>query len=156
MLDSLAKEYGFSEFRKEKKFFGQVSTGQIQQEKVILLKPETYMNISGKAVGALMRFYKLSPEDVLVLYDDLDTDFGNIKYKPKGGSGGHNGIKSLIAAFGSQEFSRVKFGILNSNKDIMGAASFVLQKFLKEELEHMDDLYTGGKAKILDWIEGRC
>ena len=74
-----------------------------------LLKPETYMNISGKAVQALMRFYKIRPEDILVVFDDLDTMFGNVKFKAKGSSGGHNGIKSLIASIGSNVFACLAF-----------------------------------------------
>jgi len=153
MLDKLAEEFYFSDFKPEKKFFGKISVGQIASEKCILLKPETYMNISGKAVQALMRFYKIEPKDIIVIFDDLDTLFGKVKFKQKGSSGGHNGIKSLISSIGSQEFSRIKLGIENPNRGRIPAANFVLQKFTAEEMAEMNTLYGTTKEKLLDWMK---
>ena len=85
--------------------------GRVGAEKVLLVKPMTYMNNSGECVGPLMRWYKLGPEDVLVVHDDMDIPAGTIRIRKKGSAGGHNGIKSLIAHIGSEKFIRVRIGI---------------------------------------------
>ena len=86
-------------------------TGEVCGEKVILAKPRTYMNLSGESVVPLMRYFKLNPSDVLVIYDDVDIPLGKIRIREKGGSGGHNGLNSIIGLMGSQEFPRIRVGI---------------------------------------------
>ena len=85
--------------------------GIIEQKQVILCKPQTFMNLSGDAVIQLMNFYKIDIQDLLVIYDDIDTEIGKIKIKRKGSAGGHNGIKSIIYRLGTEEFNRIKIGI---------------------------------------------
>ncbi len=98
---------------------------------VIYCKPQTFMNHSGRAVSAIARYFKMSPEQVLVIYDDTAFDLGTIKFKAKGSAGGHNGIKSLIQHFGSEEFPRLKFGIgVARSNHLVG---HVLGKFSQEE-----------------------
>lgn len=109
-IDFLRNELNFPEFEASK-HFGVVSEGMIQGERIFLLKPATYMNISGKSVGSLLAFYKITPDHLLVLSDDLDQDFGKVRYREKGTSGGQNGIKSIIETLGTENIARVKIGI---------------------------------------------
>jgi PTH1 family peptidyl-tRNA hydrolase len=111
------------------------------KEKAIFLKPFTYMNLSGESVGEISRFFKIAPEDILVFYDDLDLEFPNIKISFKKGSGGHNGIQSVINAVG-KEFYRVRVGIKNDEYGIIPKKNFVLSKFSEEELKFIkNNLY---------------
>jgi PTH1 family peptidyl-tRNA hydrolase len=149
-VDFLAKEYGFSAWKEESKFFGQISTGQIGAEKVLLLKPNTYMNISGKATGAVAHFYKISPEDIWIWHDDVDLPFGTIRIKKTGGSGGHNGIKSIISVLGTENFSRLKFGVQNAKKGKIPTDAFVLGKFSLEERSKISHVIQEGILEFLD------
>lgn len=97
----------------KKKFNSLYGTGEIAGEKVILLKPQTYMNESGKAIRECMQFYKLSPKDIIVIFDDLDIEPGLLKIRKKGGPGTHNGMKSVVQEIRSEDFIRVRIGIGN-------------------------------------------
>lgn len=109
LVDALAERLGAGGWREEKK--GLVAEARIGAEKVLLVKPQTYMNNSGECVGPLLRWYKLEPEDVLAAHDDMDIPAGTVRIRRKGSAGGHNGIKSLIAHIGSEKFGRVRIGI---------------------------------------------
>ena len=128
IIDRIAEKKGLSF---SKKFDSQVAEYNCNSEKIILLKPQTFMNLSGSAVVKVMNFYKISNEDLLVIYDDLDLDFLNIRIKTNSGSGGHNGIKDIINVIKTKEFSRIKCGILNQYKKQTN--DFVLGNFNKEE-----------------------
>ena len=106
---ALAAHLGATEWHE--KFDALVAEARIGAEKVLLVKPQTYMNESGKAVGPLMNFYKLPAEDLIVAHDDMDIPVGTIRIRKKGSSGGHNGIKSILAHFGDEHFARVRIGI---------------------------------------------
>ena len=108
-VDRMAERIGATGWKEKEK--GMVAEGRVGAEKVLLVKPMTYMNNSGECVGPLMRWYKLGPEDVLVVHDDMDITAGTIRIRKKGSAGGHNGIKSLIAHIGSEKFIRVRIGI---------------------------------------------
>ncbi len=109
-IDALAEKYGIS--ISEKKHKALCGTGVIEGNKVILIKPQTFMNLSGESVRAVMDFYKIDPEeDMLVIYDDISLAPGNIRIRKKGSAGGHNGIKSIIAHAGTQNFMRIKVGV---------------------------------------------
>jgi len=110
MIDALADKYGIK--ITEKKHKALCGTGVIEGVKVLLVKPETYMNLSGESVREIMNFYKLDPEeDMLVIYDDISLAPGNIRIRKKGSAGGHNGIKSIIAHADTQNFMRIKVGV---------------------------------------------
>ncbi|PTW53187.1 peptidyl-tRNA hydrolase [Breoghania corrubedonensis] len=121
-----------------KRFQAETSEGNLAGEKVILLKPQTYMNESGQAVGAAMRFFKLSPSDITVLYDELDLVPGKVKIKVGGGSGGHNGIKSIDAHIG-KDYRRVRLGIGHpgSKERVTG---YVLGDFAKVDQDWLEPL----------------
>ncbi|MBP5845651.1 aminoacyl-tRNA hydrolase, partial [Lactiplantibacillus plantarum] len=106
-------------------------------EKILLVKPATYMNDSGRAVGPLMSYYNVDPADLLVIHDDLDLPLGKVRLKQKGSAGGHNGIKSIISHVGDQHFKRVKVGIDHPQK--MSVVDYVLGKFTPAEVAKFDD-----------------
>ena len=134
VIDYMANKYNIDVNRE--KFKGICGEGFIENKKVILLKPLTYMNLSGESLRAIMDFYKLSNEDVLVLYDDISLEVGRIRIREKGSAGGHNGIKSIIAHLGSDIFSRIKIGVGQPKSDLV---NHVLGKFSKEEREVLEE-----------------
>lgn len=138
-LDRIAEAHGFSPWRA--KFQGQTSEGRLGPEKVVLLKPETFMNLSGQSVGEAMRFYKLTPADVIVFHDELDLAPGKARVKQGGGHAGHNGLRSLHQHIG-EAYTRVRLGIGHpGHKDRVSA--YVLSDFAKAEGAWLDDLLRG-------------
>lgn len=109
-------------------------TGYIEGQKVILAKPQTYMNLSGESVRQIMDFYKVSNEELIVIYDDISLDVGQLRIRKKGSAGGHNGIKSIIQHIGTTEFPRIKVGVGNKPEG-WDLADYVLGKFSKEDQE---------------------
>lgn len=134
VVDNIAKEYNIEINRQ--KFKGMCGEGFINGEKVILLKPTTYMNLSGESVREVVDFYKLSNDDVLVIYDDISLDVGRLRIREKGSAGGHNGIKSIIAHLGTDIFPRIKVGVGQPDVDLV---NYVLGKFTKEEMEVLNE-----------------
>ena len=131
IMDALAKQYGF-EYSKNK-FQGLYGEAIIDSEKVLFLKPQKYMNLSGEVISAFVNFFKIPLTDVLIFVDDLNLPCGKIRVKQKGSSGGHNGLKDIERCLGTEEYSRVKIGISN-NKDI-DTKDYVLGKFNSSDLE---------------------
>ena len=130
-IDAIADKYGISV--KEKKHKALCGTGVIEGNKVLLVKPETYMNLSGESIGEIMNFYKLDPEeDMLVIFDDISLAPGDIRIRKKGSAGGHNGIKSLIAHTGTQGFMRIKVGV-GEKPSGWDLADYVLGHFSEED-----------------------
>ena len=107
-LDALADKYNIDV--REKAFKGLIGKGMIEGNKVILVKPQTYMNLSGEAVREAVQFYKIPADHVLVIYDDVSLPVGKLRVRPTGSAGGHNGIKNIIAHLGTQDFPRIKIG----------------------------------------------
>ncbi|GAA6147631.1 aminoacyl-tRNA hydrolase [Pseudooceanicola nitratireducens] len=138
-LDRIAEDHGFAPWRS--KFQAEVSEGVLNGEKTILLKPMTFMNLSGQSVGEAMRFYKLAPGDVTVFHDELDLAPGKLKVKMGGGHAGHNGLRSIHQHIGA-EYQRVRLGIGHpGHKDKV--APYVLSDFAKAEQAWLDDLMRG-------------
>lgn len=136
-LDYLASAYNVK-FNTKQNY--QLAEVMISGEKVLLLKPLTFMNLSGVAVNTVAKFYKIPTEDIIVIYDDLDMDFGKLRVKDNSSSGGHNGIKDIINHLHTQQFMRIKVGINNEYK--RDVKSFVLSKFSKNELSTLDSIFT--------------
>ena len=134
-IDFFAEKNNFPEFRFEKKFRAEISEAKIGNEKVFLAKPQTFMNLSGESARALLDFYKPPLANFLVIYDDVDLPFGKIRIRESGGSGGHRGVKNLIAHFGTENFARLRLGIASELLDVMPTEEFVLNKFSKDEEE---------------------
>ena len=106
--------------------------GYIEGEKVIIAQPITYMNLSGESVRALVNFYKVAPEDIIVIYDDISLDVGQLRIRKKGSAGGHNGMKSIINHLGTDEFPRIRVGVGDKPKD-WDLADYVLSRFQGDE-----------------------
>ena len=138
-MDRIADDHGFAPWRS--KFQAQVTEGTLDGEKVILLKPMTFMNLSGQSVGEAMRFYKLTPDDVTVFHDELDLAPGKVRVKQGGGHAGHNGLRSIHQHIGA-EYQRVRLGIGHpGHKDRV--AGYVLSDFAKTDQDWLDDVIRG-------------
>jgi PTH1 family peptidyl-tRNA hydrolase len=136
-IDVLADRYHISvDSKKHKALYGK---GVIEGQKVILAKPQTFMNLSGESVRELIDFYKIDEtEELLVIYDDISLDPGQLRIRAKGSAGGHNGIKNIIAHLGGQEFKRIKVGVGEKPKGY-DLADYVLSRFPKEERSAVED-----------------
>lgn len=130
VIDELAQRHNLTNFGSERKAL--VSTGRINGQNVILAKPQTYMNLSGEAVRALMDYYKVEIENIIVIYDDLDLPLGTLRLRNNGGHGGQNGVRNTILHLGTKDFARVRFGI-GRPRGKMKAKDHVLQKFNEED-----------------------
>lgn len=128
-VDQLAASLNLKIAKNE--FSALTATTKVNGEKILLVKPLTYMNDSGRAVGDLMRYYQFSPDEIAVIQDDLDMPVGKLRLRTHGASGGHNGIKSIIKATGSQDFNRVKIGI--QHPDRAKVVDWVLTPFSKDD-----------------------
>ncbi|MCA0960711.1 aminoacyl-tRNA hydrolase [Salipiger bermudensis] len=138
-LDRIAEDHGFGPWRA--RFQGEVSEGRLGGDKVLLLKPGTFMNLSGQAVGEAMRFFKLESDDVTVFHDELDLAPGKCRVKTGGGHAGHNGLRSIHAHIG-EAYHRVRLGIGHpGRKDLV--AAYVLHDFHKADEDWLDDLLRG-------------
>jgi len=137
MVDALAQHLGIRNWKN--KFEAEIAEGKFGSEAVLLVKPQTYMNLSGNAVGAILRWYKLNVEDVIAIYDDMDIAIGNVKLKKRGSSGGHRGVESLLVNLGKEEFPRVRIGI---GRPLPGwtVVDHVLAKFSAEDQTAIDQL----------------
>ena len=150
----LSDEYNIPlDFKKHKAICGR---GYIGGEKVVLAQPQTYMNLSGESVRELVDFYKVTNEEIIVIYDDVALDVGQLRIRPKGSAGGHNGIKSIIAHLGTQEFPRIRIGVGEKPKN-WDLADYVLGRFADEEQpvirEALGRAANACKCIITDGIE---
>ena len=132
VIDSIAETYNISVMKN--KYKALIGEGNIAGEKVILMKPQTYMNLSGEAVKACMDFHKISNEDLIVIYDDISLQVGQLRIRKSGSAGGHNGIKNIIAQLGTQEFPRIKFGV-GEKPAGWDLANYVLGRFSEEDMK---------------------
>jgi PTH1 family peptidyl-tRNA hydrolase len=155
-VDRLARERG-ANFARQSRFFGETARVAIQGESIYLIKPSTYMNRSGQAVAALSQFYRIAPESVLVVHDELDLAPGIAKLKQGGGHAGHNGLKDIIARLGSSAFWRLRLGVghprtLSLEQDV---ADFVLHRPSREDQSNIDLSITESLKGVDDWAAGR-
>ncbi len=138
---SVVKNLAEIPLKMNKKFNAEITTGKIDDEKVVLLCPQTFMNNSGRAVSAAANFYKIKPTDILVIHDDIDLTLGKIRIKKDGSSGGHRGVESIITSLGSENFIRLKIGVAPETKPKnFDAANFVLKKFAKSESKKISEI----------------
>lgn len=144
-IDRLAKAHGLSFSRRQAR--ARVARGEINGHRVLLVKPQTFMNASGEAVGQLARFYKIAPADVLVLYDDLDLSLGKLRLRPGGGSGGHHGMRSVIQHLGTEDFPRLRLGI-GRPPGGMDPVDYVLSDFTVDERAEMELAFERAIAAI--------
>jgi PTH1 family peptidyl-tRNA hydrolase len=136
VIDELAKRKGWG--LNKKKFQGHYAYEDVGTDKVILLEPQTYMNLSGDSVKPLADFYGIAPEDIVVVYDDLDLPTGKVRLRQSGGHGGHNGIRSIIDQLGTKNFNRIRIGI-DRPKEGLTVTDHVLGRFSKTERALIDE-----------------
>lgn len=136
----------------KEKFKGKFNKKSYNSEDIVLLKPMTYMNLSGESVLPASKFFKIDSKDILVIHDELDIDFGKIKFKKGGGFAGHNGLKSIGANLSKQEFNRLRVGIGRPITRI-SVADYVLQKFSSEEEAELDDLIEKSANSVIFYLE---
>lgn len=149
LVDRLASDLGEAFSRFESRAL--VTKTKYKDFRIILAKPQTYMNKSGQAVGSLYRYYKISINRLLVVYDDVDLPFGKLRMRPAGRSGGHRGMKSVIESLGTDAFPRLRIGI-GRPPGRMDAADHVLRDFSKEESERLSEVLDGGVDAVLKYI----
>lgn len=152
-LDVFASKYGISV--EEGKFKSLIGKGAVEGQKVILVKPLTYMNLSGEAVRAVCDYFKVDPEnELIVLYDDISLPVGQLRVRPKGSAGGHNGIKNIISHLGTEVFLRIKVGV-GEKPSRMDLADYVLGHFSAEDAAAEKEAYEKVSEAILLLMEGK-
>lgn len=138
VIDVLADKYNIAlDTMKHKGMYGK---GKIDGQSIILLKPMTFMNLSGESVALVSKYYKVAPEDIIVIYDDINLDVGRLRIREKGSAGGHNGMKNIIAHLGTEEFPRIRIGV-GMKPPKMDLADYVLSHFSEEEQALMNQGY---------------
>lgn len=142
-IDYISKKYNIDVNRT--KFKGVFGEGFINGNKVVLLKPTTYMNLSGESIREAINFYKLEKEEVIVIYDDISLEVGKLRIREKGSAGGHNGIKSIIANMSTDIFPRIKIGVGQPKGDLV---SHVLGKFSKEEVQDLNEVIEASAKAV--------
>lgn len=148
-IDAIAEDYMFPAFKE--KFQGFYSEGRVDGKKVGLLKPQTYMNESGRSVGAAAKFYKITPNQIYVFHDELDLEPGKLRVRKGGGNAGHNGLKSIQAHLGKPDFWRIRMGIGHPG-DKNRVSGYVLSDFAKEERESWLEKQIPAVAKHLELL----
>lgn len=146
MVDEIAKSNNIN-FLLEKKHEALIGTGMINGEKCHLIKPLTYMNLSGKSVRSFVEYYKIPLEDIIVIYDDMDLPLGKLRIRKNGSSGGHKGMKSIIENLGTQEIARIRVGI-DKPKENMEVVDFVLHQLSKKEMEILNETIIKAPSMI--------
>jgi PTH1 family peptidyl-tRNA hydrolase len=153
-LDAFVEaQTGFGGWLTKKDLKAVITTATLGSKRVIAMKPTTFMNLSGEAVQAVQAFYKIPSSDTVVIYDELDLEFGQIRTRTGGGAAGHNGIKSLIQHTGDQ-FHRVRIGINSPHRTKNAEKDFVLKQFSQEEQGHLKDLHREVTAILTEYIYG--
>ena len=146
LVDSIAINAGLS-LKENAKLKCFITKFSYNNEDYLLIKPTTYMNLSGEALRAVVDYYKIDIKDVLIVYDDLSLELGKIRFRPNGSDGGHNGIKSVIQHLGTQNIARLKIGI--GPQPSIPSEVFVLQNFSNEELDKLKETLTIAKVGIV-------
>lgn len=152
-LDAFAKANNFDPWIDKKDLKCLFASGQLGETRVLLCKPTTFMNLSGEAVQALAHFYKVGPDKIIAVYDEIDIPFGQIRTRVGGSSAGHNGVKSLIQHLG-EEFGRVRIGIGPKAHEKMDSKDLVLAKFSSEQQKQLKNLAQETNAILSEYVYG--
>lgn len=140
-LDYLMNTEDFSQWEMNKKINSLISKGEINNKEVVLIKPQTFMNESGSAVGAALRWYKVEPNNIILIHDDTDLSLGEYKIQSGRGSAGHKGVSSVIESTGTREFTRIRIGVRDEETERLSADNLVLTKFSQEELKILESTF---------------
>ena len=143
--DFLVERLKFGSFRNEAKFRSEIARGEFNGEKVIIIKPQTYMNLSGEAILLVKQFYKITNKDVWVIYDDIDLPFGKLRIREEGSAGTHNGMRSVVLNLGTEKIVRFRLGVESRGETApsqQDTASFVLSSFRIEEVPELKQMVS--------------
>jgi PTH1 family peptidyl-tRNA hydrolase len=153
IVDSLARDMG-TEFKKVKSYYSLISRGTIDNHKVMLVKPQTFMNLSGRAVSKVVSYYKISLQDLLIVYDDLNLESGQVRIRKKGSAGGHKGIESIMQYLNSEDIPRLRIGISNPSVNFnFDCVSYVLSNFNNDEKDKIEEVIQLSTEAIKTIIE---
>ena len=153
IVDSLARNIEI-EFKKVKSYYSLISRGMINNHKVMLVKPQTFMNLSGRAVSKVVSYYKIPLQDLLIVYDDLNLELGQVRIRKKGSAGGHKGIESIMQYLNSEEIPRLRIGIGNPSVNFnFNCMSYVLSNFNNDEKDKIGELIQLSTEAIKTVIE---
>lgn len=152
-MDKLAERLGLSDFAFDKRSNACLADIAVGLHKVLFAKPQTFMNLSGDAVGALARYYKIEPKDILVVYDDIELKKGVVRARLNGSAGTHNGMRDIVAKLGSTDFARVRVGI-GFKPNYMALADYVLSSVSAADRPALDAACAAASDFVCEWIEG--
>lgn len=150
-LEYLEEKYKFK--IDKKKLDSLIGEFTINNEKVIFVKPQTYMNLSGNAVVKVKQWYKVENEDIVIVFDDIDIPFGEVRYKANGSGGSHNGMKNIVQMLSSQNIARIRLGMGNTKHPEQDIADFVLSRFSKDEEDKLYEIFTKSENKLLEFLD---
>ncbi|MCX8074951.1 MAG: aminoacyl-tRNA hydrolase [Clostridia bacterium] len=150
-LEHLEAKYKFNISKKENDSL--IGESNIAGKKVIFVKPQTYMNLSGNAVQKIKHWYKVENEDILVVFDDIDIPFGDVRYRTKGSGGTHNGMKNIVQMLATEQIARIKLGIGGIKHPKQELRDFVLQRFSQDEIGKFKEIFHVADQKLLDFID---
>lgn len=150
LVDKIALDNGVT-FKDNSKLKSLITKFYKNGEEYMLVKPTTYMNLSGEAMRAVIDYYKINPKDMIIIFDDLSLDIGKIRFRANGSDGGHNGIKSIIKHLGSKDFTRLKIGI--GPQPPIPAEAFVLQNFESDKLDTLKEVLTRSEEAVFYYFE---
>jgi len=153
IIDSLARDMGI-EFNKVKSYYSLISRGMINNHKVMLVKPQTFMNLSGRAVNRVVSYYKIPLQDLLIVYDDLNLELGQVRIRKKGSSGGHKGIESIMQYLNSEDIPRLRIGVGNPSVNYnFDCVSYVLSNFNNDEEDKIAEVIQLSTEAVKTIIE---
>ncbi len=152
MIEYLQREWGGSEWHLEKKFQAEVSETNYAGRKIFLIKPQTFMNNSGRSVRALLDFYKTTPTDLIILHDEVDIPFGRIKTTLSSRAAGHNGVKDIIDKLGTQDFRRLRLGVGKSANPNISTSDHVLQPFSEDESKFLPSIFKETEVVLKQFV----
>jgi PTH1 family peptidyl-tRNA hydrolase len=150
--EKYCEEFGFDEWRQCKKLKSETSYGKLGKQRIILLKPQTFMNLSGEAVAAAKKYYKLKLEDLTVAHDEIDLPLGKYKFSKDSSSAGHQGVQNIIDLLGTQDFTRIRVGVDNRGEKKIPTEKYVLQNFILEEKKILKNIFTDILQEIIDLL----
>ena len=150
VINKLSEKYNIDV--KKEKFDGIYGSGTIENEKVILLKPQTYMNLSGKSIIQYANFYKIDSKNILVIYDDIDIETGKMKIRKKGGPGTHNGMKSVVSELNTAQFPRIRVGT-GSKERVNNLIDYVISKVDEEEYKRLEEGIGKAVEAVVDILK---
>lgn len=153
--DFLRKKWEIEEWKNEKKFNAELSVFFYFKRKIMLARPQTFMNLSGQSLEKIVSFFNILTENIIIIHDDKDLDFGKIRYKNNSSSGGHRGIESIINHLNTKDFARIKIGVeARENETKINTSDFVLSKFTEIEIETLDqEIFPKVEKKLTEWLE---